>query len=432
MPDGADSSGNESGDAVWSNPYNIFTTTTCGPYGISLKIEHSSKTHILNEEVFGTVAFIGLSRANTWDIMGLLDLSYDHDFDAIAISPPGHGNTTQVEEDGGGFWSPANFLKNGLESCLGVSLAKTVVVSHSNFVTRKYFLPLLMSEIALGFVLFDSSVGTEWMDEYDTDVNDHKFYQYVGKRRLAAAENIIQALEARYQKRNSPSVIGSSPLHGDGLALQQHVPRILAATSLKGYCRAEPEGPDDAFPTNSTLGPFDFFPGKYKLPGWDTARRRYRETPLDAPADEGMETRLVSSEYFAPLRAALAEFLEELKSLSLQGKLQAEQPRPLRFNNRQVEYDKSRENTTKVDPMAVYCIQESVTEQSAARSGPSSEPPIVHLVDPEKYLLQKKAKALRSSSTTTPPPHATRRRPIDSPPMEVGFSIGAVISNWKP
>lgn len=33
------------------------------------------------------------------------------------------------------------------------------------------------SEIALGFVLFDSSVGTEWMDEYDTDVNDHKFYQ---------------------------------------------------------------------------------------------------------------------------------------------------------------------------------------------------------------------------------------------------------------
>lgn len=33
----------------------------------------SPETHILNEEVFGTVAFIGLSRANTWDIMGLLD-----------------------------------------------------------------------------------------------------------------------------------------------------------------------------------------------------------------------------------------------------------------------------------------------------------------------------------------------------------------------
>lgn len=62
-------------------------------------------------------------------------------------------------------------------------------------------------------------------------------------------------------------MIDSSPLHADSPALQQQVPRILAATSLKGYCRAEPEGPDDAFPTNSTLGPFDFFPGKYKVSG---------------------------------------------------------------------------------------------------------------------------------------------------------------------
>lgn len=41
----------------------------------------------------------------------------------------------------------------------------------------KLWFVLAQSDIALGFVLFDSSVGTEWMDEYDTDVNDHKFYQ---------------------------------------------------------------------------------------------------------------------------------------------------------------------------------------------------------------------------------------------------------------
>lgn len=35
----------------------------------------------------------------------------------------------------------------------------------------------MQSELILGFVLFDSAVGTEWIDEYDTDVNDHKFYQ---------------------------------------------------------------------------------------------------------------------------------------------------------------------------------------------------------------------------------------------------------------
>lgn len=120
-----------------SNPYNMFTTTTCGSANISTKIEHASSkincskvlqmsnvqhlttcthwqvvstagmpegmnsafvsvpqtffakllgsksckclfscvagTHVLNQEVFGTVAFIGLSRANTWDLMGLLD-----------------------------------------------------------------------------------------------------------------------------------------------------------------------------------------------------------------------------------------------------------------------------------------------------------------------------------------------------------------------
>lgn len=77
-----------------------------------------------------------------------ISVAYEHDFDAIAITPPGHGNTTQVEDEGGGFWSASNFLKHALESCLGVSLARTVVVSHSNFVTRKYFLPFLMVRLA--------------------------------------------------------------------------------------------------------------------------------------------------------------------------------------------------------------------------------------------------------------------------------------------
>lgn len=71
-------------------------------------------------------------------------MAFESDFDAIAISPPGHGNTTDVEADGGGFWSPGNFLKHALESCLGLALDKTIVVSHSNFVTRKLFFPLLM------------------------------------------------------------------------------------------------------------------------------------------------------------------------------------------------------------------------------------------------------------------------------------------------
>ncbi|CDJ35601.1 uncharacterized protein EMH_0006240 [Eimeria mitis] len=429
LPPGLDS---DEGSGMWSNPYNIFTTTSCGPFGIRVKVEHSSKTHVLNEEVFGTVAFIGLSRANTWDIMGLLDLAYEHDFDAIAITPPGHGNTTQVEDEGGGFWSSSNFLKHALESCLGVSLARTVVVSHSNFVTRKYFLPFLMSDIALGFVLFDSSVGTDWMDEYDTDVNDHKFYQYVGKRRLAGVDSIIHSLETKREDFNGGNQLGGRmSVPSEGLQLAK--PRVLAATSLKGYCRAEPEGADDAFPTNSTLGPFDFFPGKYKMPGWDTARKRFRETPLDAPADEGMEGRLVSSEYFDPLRIALVEFLEDLKSLSLGGKLQVEQPRPLRYNNRQTEYDKSREHTTTIDPMTVYCVQESAASVQPTRSSDPNEAPPVHLVDPEKYWLQKKAQTLRSTSTTTASPSSTAKKLTPVKHLEFHLpSLGSILSNWVP
>ncbi|OEH77728.1 tubulin delta [Cyclospora cayetanensis] len=319
----------------------------------SIKRRHSVvkavETHVLNEETFGTVAFVGLSRANTWDIMGLLD-------------------------------------------------CRTVVVSHSNFVTRKFFLPFLMSDVALGFVLFDSSVGTEWMDEYDTD--------YVGKRRLAAVNSILQALEAQnkaYWKRDE---LYQTTHEEENLVLNK-LPRVLSATTLKGYCRAEPEGADDAFPTNSTLGPFDFFPGKYKEAGWDTARRRFREIPLDYPADEGMETRLVSSEYFDPLRVALSAFLEELKSISLEGKLHVEQSRPLRYNNRQIEYERSREATTVIDPDKIYCVQEPDAVMPEIRSDDTYHSQPVYLVDPLKYWLQKQAKQtqkINSTSTTTVSP----------------------------
>ncbi|KAL8274951.1 hypothetical protein Esti_001151 [Eimeria stiedai] len=375
-----------------TNPYNAFTTTQCGLLGTHINIEHASRTHTLNQEIFGTVVFIGLSRANTWGIMGLLDLAFEHDFDALAITPPGHGNTTEVDNDGGGFWSAANFLKTALESCMGISLAKTVVVSHSNFVTRKFFFPLLISELILGFVLFDSSVGTEWMDEYDPDIDDHKFYQvrtrhfrYVGNRRLAALESIVHAGGGQEDADGTKLDIVPVSAHEINSPLEGAAPRVLSATSLKGFCRAEPEGEDDSFPEKTTIGPFDFFPGKYKSPGWNTARQRLREIPLDQPADEGMQTRLVGSEYFDPLRVALRSFLEELKRLSLDEKLQVEQPRPLRFNNRQVQYDASREKTTKIDPRSVYCVESLTRIQPNPASITEYQMSNVHLVDPNKY-----------------------------------------------
>lgn len=55
MPDGLISPGQEleNGSAMWSNPYNIFTTTACGPFGISVKVEHSSSEAALPHCRFG-------------------------------------------------------------------------------------------------------------------------------------------------------------------------------------------------------------------------------------------------------------------------------------------------------------------------------------------------------------------------------------------
>ncbi|KAL8439653.1 hypothetical protein Efla_004561 [Eimeria flavescens] len=425
-----------------TNPYDAFTTTMCGPLGSRIKIEHASSknglselvgTHQMKEEVFGTVVFIGLSRADTWDIVGLLDLAFEHDFDVLAITPPGRGNTTYLDDNGHGFWNPGIFLKTALESCLGISLARTVLVSHSNFVTRKFLLPLLFSNVALAFILFDSSVGTSWMDEYDPDVDDHKFYQvrtkhyrYVGNRRLAAVESILQALDRKYEVNRARTQLLDHPADKAGFTLEGAARRMLSATSLKGFCRAEPEGADDLFPTNTTIGPFDFFPGKYKEQGWNTARRRLREIPLDPPADEGMHTRLVSSEYFEPLRRALASLLQELKSLSLEGKLQVESLRPLRFNNRQDEYEKSREKTTKTNPRAIYCVESlqpvTIDFGAAADFGTSAI-----LVDAEAYWKQRQ----RATSSTTSPPQTKIVASLGYTKSSTRF-WGFALNRWAP
>ena len=169
------------------------------------------------------------------------------------------------------------------------------------------------------------------------------------------------------------------------------------------------------------------------MPGWDNARKRLREIPLDAPPDEGMDSRLVNSQYFDPLRTVLVEFLEELKSLSLEGKLQVEQPRPLRYNNMQAEYDKSRENTTIIDPMTVYCIHDSDAAVPATRSAAPTETLPVRLVDSEKYWLQKKVQALRSISTTTAPPASAVEKITSAKNMAFRLpSLGAILSRWMP
>lgn len=139
----------------------------------------------------------------------------------------------------------------------------------------------------------------------------------------------------------------------------------------------------------------------------------------------------MDEKYFEPLRVALAEFLEELKELSLQGKLQIEEPRPLRFNNRQVQYDKSREETTKIDPQTVFCVGASSEGLVISRVSSSVQPPIVHLVNPERYRHQKAAEAMRATASSTVPSQKPKLRGQNHN-IDVELSVGSVLSQWRP
>ncbi|KEP63536.1 UNVERIFIED_CONTAM: hypothetical protein HHA_311820 [Hammondia hammondi] len=128
----------------WDSPYSMRQTTRCGTSTESIKVEHEAKTHALSEKTYGTVAFMGLMPAKTWSDADLLDHVYKLGFDAISISPPGIGDTTNITAQTGRFYTDENFLSQVLESCLDIRLSTTVFVSHSNIVTRQFFFPLLM------------------------------------------------------------------------------------------------------------------------------------------------------------------------------------------------------------------------------------------------------------------------------------------------
>lgn len=105
-----------------------------------------------------------------------------------------------------------------------------------------------------------------------------------------------------------------------------------------------------------------------------------------------MTTRLVDEQYFEPLKATVDAFLKEIKALSLEGSLAPEAPRPLLFDNRQVEYEKSREKTTKIEPESVFCVKEENQENNSERRSAAHAPRIVQLVDRERFEWQERVK----------------------------------------
>ncbi|CBZ55135.1 hypothetical protein NCLIV_055600 [Neospora caninum Liverpool] len=349
-------------------------------------------THGLSEKTYGTVAFMGLMPARTWSDADLLEHVYNLGFDAISISPPGIGDTTNITAQKGGFYTDENFLSQVLESCLDIRLNTTVFVSHSNIVTRQFFFPLLMHQPLFGFVLFDTYTGDEWITEVNPMMNDHEFYmpktrnyRYVGTRRLS--ENAGNPGEFIHNH------VSSFPV----------MPRVLQATQ----CIASPTDDTDQNWDNDEpdlLGPFQFFKGKYKVPGWGTKEQALLTHPLDPPpsdkksllslissgklaeeadstraADEERAARIreIPVEYFDELKVALSEFLNEIKDrVDIDDYHPDRLPVVLR-EDRKKEYIRAREKTTIISKSNIYCLSSEASKfpsgSSPQRSFQSSE-----------------------------------------------------------
>ncbi|PFH34160.1 hypothetical protein BESB_073120 [Besnoitia besnoiti] len=335
-------------------------------------------THVLSEKAYGTVVFMGLMPARTWADADLLHHAYRLGFDAVSISPPGIGGTTNITSQKGGFYTDENFLSQVLESCLDIQLNSTVFVAHSNIITRQFFFPLLMRRPLFGFVLFDTYAGHEWITEVNPMMNDHEYYQ--PKTRNYRVRQRSQVIQREILVRPNKSTAAPQ----QGYFWPVSVPRVLRASQ----CIAAPtdettQNWDSAEP--GLLGPFQFFSGKYKVAGWATKEQELLRRPLDPPPSkkksllsmlssgdlrgtsetstaeaaqpEGVaRVREIPIEYFDELKTVLSEFLKEIKDRVDIGDYYPERlPVVFRGDRRQA-YIHAREETTLIPESQIYCL----------------------------------------------------------------------------
>ncbi|EPR61076.1 hypothetical protein TGGT1_311815 [Toxoplasma gondii GT1] len=372
----------------WDSPYSMRQTTRCGTSTESIKVEHEAMTHALSEKTYGTVAFMGLMPAKTWSDADLLDHVYKLGFDAISISPPGIGDTTNITAQTGRFYTDENFLSQVLESCLDIRLSTTVFVSHSNIVTRQFFFPLLMvsslkstrSENPLVIIAVLQWNASEFI-KVNPMMNDHEFYR--PKTRNYRVPDLLEASEKGLRFRHPSNQTFSPPPNSSATGFPA-MPRVLQATQ----CIAPPtDDTDQNWDSDEPdlLGPYQFFKGKYKLPGWGTKEQELLTRPLDPPpSDKKSLLSLISSgklsetneadstaaaeaervarireipvEYFDDLKIALTEFLEEIRDRVDIGDYHPDRLPVVIREDRKKEYIHAREKTTIILKSNIYCL----------------------------------------------------------------------------
>ncbi|KAL5366852.1 threonine repeat-containing protein [Cryptosporidium parvum] len=154
----------------------------------------------------GLVLFIGKLIADTWLKSKVLDEAYKNGFTVAAVSPPGYGKSGKLTNSKIGnkseTISSSSFLFWLVNNCLKFETRKIVVVTHSNSITQKYVIPLIMSYPIAGIVFFNTNMGIKWFNAKNPIINDHLYYQpinfndtivrYIGdKEPLVVSSNTI-------------------------------------------------------------------------------------------------------------------------------------------------------------------------------------------------------------------------------------------------
>ncbi|POM85048.1 putative integral membrane protein [Cryptosporidium meleagridis] len=155
----------------------------------------------------GLVLFIGKLIADTWLKSKVLDEAYNNGFTVAAVSPPGYGKSGKLTNSkiGNNFEtiSSSSFLFWLVNNCLKFETRKVVIVTHSNSITQKYVIPLIMSYPIAGIVFFNTNMGIKWFNAKNPIINDHLYYQpinfnntivrYIGdKEPLVVSSNTVE------------------------------------------------------------------------------------------------------------------------------------------------------------------------------------------------------------------------------------------------
>ncbi|KAF7458253.1 putative integral membrane protein [Cryptosporidium felis] len=168
----------------------------------------------------GLVLFIGKLVSDLWSKSKALEEAYRNGFTVLVITPPGYGKSEKIVNSNNQPQltkiSNSSFLFWIITDCLKYDTRRVVVVTHSNSITQKYVIPLIMSYPVAGIVFFNTNMGIKWFNALNPVINDHFYY-----RPMNFNETIVRYIGDRKPLETKISVDGKPESKESGNATWQ-------------------------------------------------------------------------------------------------------------------------------------------------------------------------------------------------------------------